>query len=603
MSSPLAPIAAGLLDAFAPLDRALRDPYAFRVLLRNLGWEKELDDTVLSRPPLAAVAADCAELVSSGAAIAQALGDSSQDNDPLFEELVDVIGALRDLVANLESLDTSALPPQLSDPGFWAQLALDLPEYLAVRYLERHQPVLYGLLRLAGVVEDDEAALEASGDRLPYVRRRIVWDHLVALIGGPAEHLQALYGWGDGRTFDHARLLDELGRFATTTGVPVERLALRQALVDAFFDSAAPPEDVREASLPIVRGRVDGVYAEQGVLVAPVPRTPRGEVDGLYVTNLSWGHASAAPIALAPGWSLIVTGALDATGAAGVRLRPGVVDLLAAPADGFAELAVEGRSDGAPWRLLGAETGPRVELGGLRMAVELSATPEPDLTVAVRALPTSDRGGIAVTIDPAEGDGFVQRLMPVAVRADADPDLRWSARNGVSLGGTAGVDVVVPIERSLGPVTVESLHLALTGGGGVASLMAAITGSVSLPPLGILIMDVGLELELEPGASDGIVDGLGLTVRFKAPLGVGLDLDLGDGRGAAASSATSRPRAATSATSRCRSASTGSARCSSSTRGCPATRSGRSSPASRAPGPGCPSASASSSPASAASSP
>ena len=49
MSSPLAPIAAGLLDAFAPLDRALHDPHAFRVLLRNLGWEKEFEDDVLAR--------------------------------------------------------------------------------------------------------------------------------------------------------------------------------------------------------------------------------------------------------------------------------------------------------------------------------------------------------------------------------------------------------------------------------------------------------------------------------------------------------------------------------------------------------------------------
>ena len=56
--------------------------------------------------------------------------------------------------------------------------------------------------------------------------------------------------------------------------------------------------------------------------------------------------------------------------------------------------------------------------------------------------------------------------MPVSVRADADPDLRWSARHGVSLGGTAGLDVVVPIEKSLGPVTVDSLHLGLTGGDG-----------------------------------------------------------------------------------------------------------------------------------------
>ena len=192
---------------------------------------------MLAEPPLADLAAACAELLSSGAAIADSIGDGSQDNDPLFEELLDVIGGLQDLVAGLDGLDTTALPPELGDPGFWAELALDLPEFLTVRYLERHQPVLYGLLRLVGVVEDDQQALEAAGDRLAYVRRRIVWDHLVALVGGPAEHLQALYHWDDGRPFDHARLLDELARFAASAGIRFERLALRQTLVDGFYGS------------------------------------------------------------------------------------------------------------------------------------------------------------------------------------------------------------------------------------------------------------------------------------------------------------------------------------------------------------------------------
>ena len=257
-----------------------------------------------------------------------------------------------------------------------------------------------------------------------------------------------------------------------------------------------------------------------------MPRTPGAAIDGLYVTNLSWGQASADPVQLAPGWTLTVTGSLDATGLVGAHLRPGVVEIEGNPGDAGVEIAVEGVPVEDPWRLLGAATGPRIELGGLRLALTFSATPEPDLTVSARALPSGDRGGIAVTVDPAEGDGFIQRMMPAAVRADADPDLRWSARHGVSLGGTAGLDVVVPIEKTLGPVTVDSLHFALTGGEGSATFLAAITGGVSVPPLDVLIMDVGLELELVPGATGGLVDGLGMAVRFKPPLGVGLALDM-----------------------------------------------------------------------------
>jgi hypothetical protein len=483
---------------------------------------------VLAGPPLADLAASSAGLLSSGAKIVDALAGDTQDNDALFEELVGVIGSLRDLIAGLDGLDTAALPQELRDPDLWASLALDLPDYLTVRYVERHQRVMYGLLRLAGVVEDDAQALEGADGRLAYVRRRIVWDNLVALVGDPAAHLQSLYHWNDGRPFDHARLLDELARFAGTVGVDFERLPLRRTILDAFYGSSPTPANVREAALPVVRARIDGAYTEQGVLVAPVPPRPGGAVDGLYLTNLSWGRAGSA-IALAPGWTLAVTGSIDATGAVGAHLRPGSVALVAEPAEGSVELAVEGLPQDGPWLLVGAATGPRVELGGLRLALEFAATPEADVTVSARALPSADRGGIAVTVDPADGDGFVQRLIPVSIRADADPDLRWSGRHGVSLGGTAGLDVVVPIEKSVGPLTVDSLHFALTGGeDGGASLLAAITGGVSLPPLDVLVMDVGFVLGLQPGVSDGLVDGLGMSVAFKPPLGIGLDLDLGD---------------------------------------------------------------------------
>ena len=481
MSSPLGPIAAGVLKMFAPLDRALHDPDALRLLLYDLGWEAEIEAALLAEEPYASLAAEVADLIEQGTVLVADLTDSDGDNDAAFEALVQIIGTLRAFVADLSDVDEP--PPGITDPGFWAQLALDLPEYLIVRYLERYQAVLYGLLRLGGVIEDDPDALAGSSGRKPYVRRRIDWDNLVALIGGPADHLQALYHWADGRPFDHARLLDELARFGGIAGVRFERLTLRRTIVDDYYGGARPPDDVRETALPILSTRAGGAFAEQGVLIAPVPPAPSGTIDGLYVTNLTWGQASAEPVELAPGWTLTVTGSFDATGDFGAHLRPGVVDIEGNPPQAGVEIAVEGVPVEDPWRLLGMETGPRVELNGLRLALRFDGGEEPDVTVSARALPNGDRGGIALTIDPADGDSFLQRLIPASVRADADPELRWSARDGLSLSGGAGLDVVLPIDKSLGPLKFDSLHLRLTGGGGAADLLLALTGGVSLPPL------------------------------------------------------------------------------------------------------------------------
>ena len=103
-----------------------------------------------------------------------------------------------------------------------------------MRYLERHEPVLYGLLRLVGVVEDDQQALEAAGDRLAYVRRRIVWDQRWRSSAAPRSTSRRSTTGTTGSRSTHARLLDELARFAAIAGIRFERLALRQTLVDGF---------------------------------------------------------------------------------------------------------------------------------------------------------------------------------------------------------------------------------------------------------------------------------------------------------------------------------------------------------------------------------
>ena len=526
MSTVLAPVVKAMLQAYAPLDRALHDAHAFRVLLRNLGWEREFDDTVLAQPPLSGLASSVAALVEHGwelVASIEVIRDD-QDADPLVDALFDVVGPLADVISGLREIDTSELPPGLADPDLWTSLALDVPEYLFVRFLERYHPVLYALLRVVGVIEDDPEPLDPiDPTRPPYVRRLVIWDNLVALVGDPAGQLQSLYHWDDGQPFAHARLLTELAGLAAAMNIRHRHLPPRPKLVDDEYGGELPADDVRELALPVLRASPGGVHTEQGLVLAPVPPKPGRPIDGLYLGNLSFGAAvTSAP--LSETWTLVLTGQLAATGLVGVRIRPGETRVLAAPPDGRFEIAAEGRPD-PPWLLLGAGAGTRLEVGGLRLSLALEWTDETDVTLGLATLPSADRGGLALTIDPAEADPFARAIVPQPLQADADLDVRWSARGGLVLS-ELGLELVIPIDRTVGPVTLEVLHLAFVVDAGKASLLLALTGGAAVGPFSAEVADIGVELELVPRADHPLVGDLGVTAAFHPPTGGGLGLDL-----------------------------------------------------------------------------
>jgi hypothetical protein len=95
----------------------------------------------------------------------------------------------------------------------------------------------------------------------------------------------------------------------------------------------------------------------------PLPGT-RGPdtIDGLYLTNLSRG-AKAGSLPLGEGWTLAADGAVEASGAVGVRMLPGQVKLESTLPSSKFELRCIGQP-ATPWVLMGSNTGTRLELRG-----------------------------------------------------------------------------------------------------------------------------------------------------------------------------------------------------------------------------------------------
>src|SRR5690349_2679297 len=210
-------LATALARALSPVERALGSKAAMSALLADFGWlvgtqppetghqhdhhafPPPRDFTLSDQQMSAAVAAfgvtdtlravmNLAERLARGEDVGQQALDTARS-------MFALLGRLNGNGAGLEPFDNGQL---------WSQLAQELPDYLLITYLESYHLPWLATLDLLGMVQT--TAVNPTGGRIPYQRRRLLWDKLDDLVSDPLGHLGATYGWGTA-TFDHQRLL------------------------------------------------------------------------------------------------------------------------------------------------------------------------------------------------------------------------------------------------------------------------------------------------------------------------------------------------------------------------------------------------------------
>ena len=140
---------------------------------------------------------------------------------------------------------------------------------------------------------------------------------------------------------------------------------------------------------------------------------------------------------------------------------------------------------------------------------------------------SADAAQCSFVIAPDDGDNFLRGVLPSeGVKADFSLGLVWSSDQGLAFRGAGGLDATLSIGVSIGGVvTVPTVHLRLQASD--AGLLADASASigVSIGPVSAMIDRVGLSGALafpEDGGNFGVAD---LELGFKAPDGVGLEID------------------------------------------------------------------------------
>lgn len=494
----------GLSVLLAPVVRVVEEPGLLPRLLAELGVPPDASNNALLQS-LSAIA----ELKDRIEALAA-------QETPSFESIAAVLSAAADAFEALRKLEQQG--PLAGLEG----LGRDLVDLLVMAFLESRVPAarptaaLLTLLEPAGERVGDAPVVE--GGRLvrdTYRLDRWHLDRLPALLKSPLEVLRAEYGNAMQTVADANAMADKLfsrlERLLRALGVSC-RYGFDPD--DAVFLGDAVPL-MGHALIVYVDDPLYGEAPESGVVLS-LSAAQQGDL-GLVISPFGTiaVQGSAGP------WEIAVqlTAGIDvvAWGRHGVTLlaSPGTIE---AKGSASATLAT---SDALTAYVIGQSDGTRIEIGGAQLTID-TALSEAHQALAISA----DVSSSALVISPGDGDGFLSSILPAeGLQAKFDLGLAWSSERGLTLRGSAGLDATLPIELSIGGITLSAVHLSLQAReASVLAEVSAILGA-SIGPIQAVVERIGIAAALtfpQDGGNLGVAD---LDLGFKPPTGVGLTVN------------------------------------------------------------------------------
>lgn len=450
--------------------------------------------------------------------------DVSQSAQSLYQTVVengppdpgDIPTLVEELTTLIKSIQEFGTVAQNVDPEDAGAAGEQLFEYLLVTYLETYHGAIHDVLCMLGVIR-----FIGDGDE-----REVDWGALPDVFENPGDIPILVSNWGEGN-FTSRRALTLLKSLLGSIGVPAD-LEVPDANAQGSLGGSPSGSDVPQLQIPVLVA--NSGTAETGLTVLPVPKN-----DGPCLGLVPYGMASASKtMDLGGGWSFStnVKGKVENQGLVvcpdGVSFQATDQSSPLGSLHGEAGVEYAGSSgQGSPTPLIGKRGGSRVAVKtiAVRAAVdaELSTSGEPSFSFEI-GLPST--GTIAVA--PGDGGGFLQKVLPEdGIQYDFDVEVGWSSKSGLYFDRGGSLEVAIPQHAELGPVTLDSIHLALgPGDDGGLSTSASATAGVTLGPLSGSVAKMGVEADVAfPGPEAGNVGPMDVDLGFKPPDGVGVSID------------------------------------------------------------------------------
>lgn len=438
--------------------------------------------------------------------------------------------AVDDLRTIAESVKAFAVAAGVSGDAALEELTHRIFHVLALNYVRIHQPTLYWAMQPFGFIEE---SLTTHSTAKAYPER------FVSFFSGIGDHLEGL--GRDLETEEQAKAFSDL-------------LFFPFSIVLAFFGrdiASAISEDFGQKNLietiygwepapSTVPNDADRLSDQILSILIRHPLQRPSEIDEVSEANASCSFMLVPRVHGGPGLLVALGGALqfdvpiDDDWIVSVRVRSAnAVDVLirfdrlgveagaVTDADLSVAIAASGEESGEPY-VISISDRTRLELGRLALTADLSP-----VGAGIKLKATEG----ALVIDAKnDGDAFISDVLPKEeTRVAFEFGLGVASGRGLYLEGGAGLRSIIPIAKSIGPVTIQHLQLGLVptteGDRSELALTATVGMAFELGPFRASVDRIGFQTTLDFASKTPNLGFADLAVGFAPPKGIGLFIE------------------------------------------------------------------------------
>ncbi len=436
----------------------------------------------------------------------------------ISENITDAPDDIRDLIE--DQLNT--IIDEIDD------LPVRLLDYLICKYLKSAHGEVFGIFSLLGIMD----YIPYPDDNPKFKIYKINWEYIPKLFIDPLSLANIVYAWEN--DFNSDKLLSNLE--IVTRGFHLAGGLYRQTPHTAKALGFEESESNNELRFPIYQGgKWPETYRELGINISPVIEEPK---KGIGIIPYLFGITEITS-ELVPGLEFRFLCSFDLNNGIGLILIPPCKlvfknNLFITTDDdidipdfikGRLETSIATKRDEGKDLVLifGSEDSTCLGFGGfgVKFIFDISEQKE---EISFEA----ELNDLTLKISPSKGDGFIQQVLSgINIESVSDIAFCWSNLEGVSFRGSSALEIVIPVHKSLGPIYITNVMIALGISGDEINTNLASSFGVELGPLTAAIDRIGLSIPINfPSDAKGNLGPLDVqTPEFLPPTGIGLSVD------------------------------------------------------------------------------